>query len=245
MSFTMTAASIPMALLLPLPGSASWPYLCVSAVLQVGYSIFLVLAYRHAELGQVYPIIRGFVPLLVTVGAAIMVGERPSVLSLTGIGLVSFGIMSLAVGKQGAKTIATAAALATGAIIASYTVTDGIGARLAGNSFSYSTWIFILYGILMSLYYLLTRGTLGIIRGSVETLIALAAGLVPFTTYVVVIWAFTLSPIAPISALRETSIVFAALIGRIFLNESLSIHRLASCVVITCGAFCLGYDSLS
>ena len=136
MSFTMTAASIPMALLLPLPKSASWPYLCVSVALQVGYSIFLVLAYRHAELGQVYPIVRGLVPLLVTVGAAIVVGEQPRFLSITGIALVSLGIMSLAVGKRGAKTIAIAAALTTGAIIASYTVTDGIGARLAGNSFS-------------------------------------------------------------------------------------------------------------
>jgi drug/metabolite transporter (DMT)-like permease len=245
MSFTMTAASIPMALLLPLPGPASWPYLCVSAALQVGYSIFLVLAYRHAELGQVYPIVRGFVPLLVTVGAAIVVGERPSLLSMTGIGLISFGIISLAVGKQGAKTIAIAAALMTGAIIASYTVTDGIGARKAGNPFTYSTWIFILYGILMPLYYLVTRGTLAIHRSALETLTALTAGLVQLITYVVVIWAFTLSPIAPISALRETSIVFAALIGRIFLNETLSIHRLASCVVIACGAFCLSYDSLS
>jgi drug/metabolite transporter (DMT)-like permease len=245
MSFTMTAASIPMALLLPLPKSASWPYLCVSVALQVGYSIFLVLAYRHAELGQVYPIVRGLVPLLVTVGAAIVVGEQPRFLSITGIALVSLGIMSLAVGKRGAKTIAIAAALTTGAIIASYTVTDGVGARLAGNPFTYSTWIFILYGIVMPLYYFVTRGTLAVNRSCLEMLTALAAGLVQLITYLIVIWAITLSPIAPISALRETSIVFAALIGRIFLNEALSIHRLASCVAITCGAFCLGYDSLS
>src|SRR5262249_22825204 len=120
MSFTMTAAGIPMAFLLPLPGPASWPYLCLSAALQVAYSISLIRAYRHAELGQVYPIVRGLVPLLVSIGAAIMIGERPSALSLTGIGLVSFGIMSLAAGKQGAKTIAVAAALMTGTIIASY-----------------------------------------------------------------------------------------------------------------------------
>jgi multidrug transporter EmrE-like cation transporter len=182
MSFLMTAASIPMALLLPLPRLASWPYLCVSAALQVGYSIFLVLAYRHAELGQVYPIVRGFVPLLVTVGAAIIVGERLSVLSMTGIALVSLGIMSLALGKRGATTIAIAAALTTGAIIACYTVTDGIGARLAGNPFTYSTWIFILYGILMPLYYLVTPGTLAINRSSLEMLTTLAAGLVQLMT---------------------------------------------------------------
>jgi drug/metabolite transporter (DMT)-like permease len=134
MSFAATAVAIPAALLLPLPARVSWPGL--SAVLQLGYSSFLVLAYRHAELGQVYPMVRGSVPSLVTFGAAGFAGERLGALAISGSALVSLGIMSLAFGKGRARPKAIAAALATGFIIASYTVTDGIGACLSGNSYA-------------------------------------------------------------------------------------------------------------
>ncbi len=241
MSFAATAVAIPAALLLPLPARVSWPYLGLSAVLQLGYSTFLVLAYRDAELGQVYPMVRGSVPSLVTLGAAGFAGERLGPLAISGIALVSLGIMSLAFGKGRARPKAIAAALATGFIIASYTVTDGIGARLSGNSYAYVAWIILLYGILMPVSFLAVRRKLTVRFTAPETRTALAAGIVQLVTYGVVIWAFTLSPIGPVSALRETSIVFAAVIGRLFLNEPLTARRLGACVVIAVGAGCLGY----
>jgi drug/metabolite transporter (DMT)-like permease len=241
MSFATTAAAVPFALFLPLPEAASWPYLCLSSLLQIGYSVFLVLAYRHAELGQVYPIVRGCVPLLVTLGAALFAHERLGIQSMTGIALVSLGIMSLALGKRRAKAISVAAALATGFIIASYTVTDGVGARLAGSPYAYSTWIFLLYGVLMPLTFFAMRRRIAIGLPSPEIFKAVAAGIVQLLTYGVVIWAFTLSPIGPVSALRETSIVFAAIIGRLFLGETFTIRRLAACIAISFGAICLGY----
>jgi drug/metabolite transporter (DMT)-like permease len=241
MSFATTAVAIPFALFLPLPLPASWPNLCLSSLLQVGYSVFLVIAYRHAELGQVYPIVRGCVPLLVTLGAALFAHEQLGIQSLAGIVLVSLGIMSLALGKRGANAASVVAALATGFIIASYTVTDGVGARLAGSPYAYSTWLFLLYGIFMPLTFLAMRRRMAIELRSPEILKALAAGIVQLLTYGVVIWAFTLSPIGPVSALRETSIVFAAVIGRIFLGESFTIRRLVACIAISIGAICLGY----
>jgi drug/metabolite transporter (DMT)-like permease len=241
MSFATTAVAIPFALFLPLPLPASWPNLCLSSLLQVGYSVFLVIAYRHAELGQVYPIVRGCVPLLVTLGAALFAHEQLGIQSLAGIVLVSLGIMSLALGKRGANAASVVAALATGFIIASYTVTDGVGARLAGSPYAYSTWLFLLYGIFMPLTFLAMRRRIAIELRSPEILKALAAGIVQLLTYGVVIWAFTLSPIGPVSALRETSIVFAAVIGRIFLGESFTIRRLVACIAISIGAICLGY----
>ncbi|HEY6334298.1 MAG TPA: DMT family transporter [Alphaproteobacteria bacterium] len=241
MSFATTAVAIPVALFLPLPLPASWPNLCLSALLQVGYSVFLVIAYRHAELGQVYPIVRGCVPLLVTLGAALFAHERLGIQALAGIVLVSLGIMSLALGKRGANAASVAAALATGFIIASYTVTDGVGASLAGSPYAYSTWLFLLYGILMPLTFRAMGRRIAIELRSPEILKALAAGIVQLLTYGVVIWAFTLSPIGPVSALRETSIVFAAAIGRIFLGESFTIRRLVACIAISIGAICLGY----
>ena len=241
MSFAATALAIPGVLLLSLPASASWPYLGLSSVLQLGYSVGLVLAYRRAELGQVYPIVRGCVPLLVTLGAAIVAGERLSAVAVSGIALVSLGIMSLALGKGRPNVVSISAALATGLVIATYTVTDGVGARLSGNSYAYVTWIFLLYGILMPLAFLLVRRRLVVDFRAAETRTALAAGVVQLVTYGVVIWAFTLSPIGPVSALRETSIVFAAVFGRFFLGESLPPRRLCGCVVIAVGAFCLSW----
>jgi drug/metabolite transporter (DMT)-like permease len=241
MSFAATVAAIPVVLALPLPATASWPYLAFSVGLQVVYSWFLVLAYRLADLGQVYPMVRGSVPLLVTLGAAVFAGERLSVPAVSGIVLVSLGIMSLALGKGRAHPKAVVAALANSVIIATYTVTDGIGARLSGNSFTYVSWIFVLYGVVMPTAFMAARGKLVVRWSAPETRMALLAGIVQLVTYGTVIWALTMAPIGPVSALRETSIVFAAVIGRIFLSEPLTARRLGACVVIAAGAACLGY----
>jgi len=241
MSFAATVVAIPVVFILPLPAAASWPYLALSVGLQVVYSWFLVIAYRLADLGQVYPMIRGSVPLLVTLGAAIFAGEHLSAAALSGIVLVSLGIMSLALGKGRAHPKAVAAALANSLVIATYTVTDGIGARLSGNSFTYVSWIFVLYGVVMPAAFIATRGRLIVQWSTPETRTVLAAGVVQLVTYGTVIWALTMAPIGPVSALRETSIVFAALIGRMFLSEPLTARRLSACVVIAAGAACLGY----
>jgi len=149
--------------------------------------------------------------------------------------------LSLSFGKRGANVASVAAALATGIIIAIYTVTDGIGARLAGSPYAYSAWLFLLYGILMPLTFIAMGRRIAIEIRSPESLKALAAGVVQLLTYGTVIWAFTLSPIGPVSALRETSIVFAAVIGRLFLGETFTARRLAACAAISLGAICLGY----
>ena len=241
MSLAMTVVAIPAALLLPLPAPASWPYIGLSSVLQLAYSLFLILAYRHGDLGQVYPIARGCVPLLVTLGAAVFAGERLGPVSLAGVGLVSLGIMSLALAKGSGTRGSIAAALVTGVIVASYTVSDGLGVRLAGDPYAYSTWIFLIYGVEMPLLFLLVRRKTAFSVTWPETLKAAAGGLTSLVTYVVVLWAILLSPIGPVSALRETSIVFAALIGRVFLRETLTPRRLGACAVIAAGAFCLSY----
>src|SRR5579864_7333123 len=191
MSFAATAVAVPAVVLLPLPAPPSWFYLGLSGVLQVAYTAFLVLAYRHADLSQVYPMIRGSVPLLVTLGAAIFVGEHLGALAIAGIALVSLGIMSLALGKGRARPIAVAAALANSLIIATYTVTDGIGARLSGNSFAYVSWIFLIYGALMPAAFLAVRGKLVLGWRAPETRTALIAGAVQLVTYGTVIWALT------------------------------------------------------
>ena len=141
MSFATTIIAIPFALALPLPSPPCWPYLILSSCLQVGYSVFLVYAYRHGDLGQVYPVVRGSVPLLVTLGVFLLTGQRPGTFSAIGVILVALGIMGLALSSHRASLKSVGFALLTGVFIASYTVTDATGVRLAGNPGIYTTWI--------------------------------------------------------------------------------------------------------
>jgi drug/metabolite transporter (DMT)-like permease len=241
MSFATTVVAIPFAVVLPLPASPSWPYLLLSSCLQVGYSVFLVYAYGQGELGRVYPIVRGSVPLLVTLGGFLFAGQHPSAVSLLGVVLVALGIMSLALGRRRATAKSVVLAFITGLFVASYVTADGIGVRLAGDPRAYAAWIFLIYGALMPMTFMAVRGRLALDVLSAETLKALAGGVISLIAYVAVILALALGPIGPISALRETSVIFAVLIGRIFLGEALTMRRLAACAVIAFGASCLGY----
>ncbi len=217
MSLATSLVSLPIALLLPMAAPASWPYLGLATGLHTGYSLFLVTAYRHGDFGQVYPIARGSAPLLVTLGAAILAGEELSAQSLLGIARISFGVF-----------------------IASYTVTDGIGSRLAGNPLAYSSSLFLTYGIVMPLVFLIRRRAPPRGLRSREGLKAAGGGLVSLVAYALVISAVALGPMGPVSALRETSVVFAALIARLFLREALSPRRALAALAICIGAGCLG-----
>jgi len=248
MSAAMTVLAIPLAFILPFPIAAAWPYLILSACLQVGYSVFLVAAYRHGELGQVYPIVRGSVPLLVTLGGFALNGfagggQSLAPVPLAGVVLVALGIMSLALGKGRATTTSILLALATGFLIAGYTTVDAIGVRASGSPAVYATWICLIYGTLLPVTFVVFRGRLIVGWRAPETLKALAGGLVSLIAYGAVIAAFALGPVGPITALRETSVVFAALIGRLLLGEVLTARRIAACAVVALGAICIGYRS--
>lgn len=242
MSFSGTVVAIPFAMLLPVPLSAAWPYIVLSACLQVGYSVFLAAAYRNGELGQVYPIVRGTVPLLVTLGGFLFSGERLGPYQLTGVMLVAGGIMSLSLGRDRAVASSILFALATGAIIAAYATVDAVGVRLAGHAGAYTAWVVILYGVLMPMTFILARGKFGVDVRSPETWRALGGGVVALVAYGAVVSAFALGPAGPITALRETSVVFAVLIGGMFLGERMTARRIAACVVVALGAMCIGYQ---
>jgi drug/metabolite transporter (DMT)-like permease len=242
MSFSGTVVAVPFAIShLPVPNA--WPYVILSACLQVAYSVFLVAAYKNGELGQVYPIVRGSVPLLVTLGGALVVHQHPTVPQAIGVALIALGIMSLSLGKGRAATTSILFALATGVIIASYATVDAIGVRTAGSSESYVGWVLVIYGILLPTTFVALRGKLTVDFRATETLKALGGGLVALVAYGVVVAAFALGPAGPITAIRETSVVFAALIGRLFLGETLRPRRIVACVIVALGAISIGYRS--
>lgn len=243
MSFATTAAAIPLAFFLPLPLITCWTYLIVSAVLQVAYGILLAQAYRYGELGLVYPIVRGSVPVMVTIGGFVLAGQRLSRPALLGIVLISLGIVSLAFGRARTHLRSVAPAVAAALFVASYVTADAIGVRLAGNPRSYAVWAFIIYGVLMPPAFLLLRRRITVDLLAPETLKAVAGGLISLGSYGAIVTALALGNAGPVSALRETSIVFSALIGRVVLGEILTGRRILVCLIVTLGAVCIGYGS--
>lgn len=225
---------------LPWPNAASWPYVIASALIHTGYNLSLVWTYRSGDLGQTYPISRGSSPVLVTLGAAVFAHETIGVVAIAGVALVSGGILSLAIQGGRVRADFLPAALTTGVLIAAYTVVDGIGVRLAGNSLSYATSMFLLWSLTMPPIYWAMRGTPPVYT-RLQTAMALCGGLVSILAYGIVIWAMQHDAMAAVSALRETSVVYAAIIGWLVLGEKLSPRRIASCVAVAVGAACLAW----
>jgi drug/metabolite transporter (DMT)-like permease len=229
-------------LFLPTPRFASWGCIALSAALHVAYNLLLVASYRHGDLGVSYPIARGSSPLLVAIGALVVAHERLDVLSLTGIGLISVGILGLAFeSRTGLPSRALVPALLTGVTIAAFSLADGLGARLSGHSLAYAAWLFVSYGPAMLLILILRRGHSDHFRLDAPAARSALGGIVSMAAYAIVIWAASISPMGPVSALRETGVVFAALLGRIFLDEPLGPRRLAACTIVALGAACLSF----
>ncbi|WP_312386848.1 DMT family transporter [Atlantibacter hermannii] len=238
MAIAMTCAVT--ALFLPPPAPASWGYALLSALLHVGYNLCLVRSYQNGELGQTYPIARGSSPLLVTCAASVFAGEKMALHTLGGVVLVSGGILMLAM--QGRKLAMPGLnyTLATGAFIAAYSVVDGMGARASGNALSYIVWMSALWGVLMPGVYIVLRDGKSLRRWQPGMLSAAAGGLLSLLAYGIIIYAMTAAPMGAVSALRETSVLFAAVLGYLFLGETLTLKKIMACMVIVAGTLVMG-----
>lgn len=228
-------------LFVPLPAAECWPYLVMGMALHYAYRMTLVYGYNRAELGEIYPIARGTAPPLVTVGAAIFAGDRVTVLAVVGIALVSLGIFLLRRSVRpsiSGRTLLTG--LTIGAIIACYTIVDGMGARVSGNPVGYTLVLFSASGLTTLLTYLFLRGWRLPPTTGKELSKGVASSAVSMLAYGTVIWALTHGLMGSVSALRETSVLFAALIGAIFLNERFTFRRMLACTIVVIGAVCLG-----
>jgi drug/metabolite transporter (DMT)-like permease len=240
MMVAVAVASAGALVFLPWPNAASWPYAIASAVIHTGYNLSLVRTYRSGDLGQTYPISRGSSPVLVALGAAAFAQETLRPAAIVGIGLVCGGILSLAYQGRRVRTDFLPAACVTGILIGAYTVVDGIGVRLSGNSLSYAAVMFLLWSLTMPPIYVAMRGVPPAYT-RVQTAMALGGGLVSIAAYGIVIWAMQFGAMGVVSAMRETSVVYAALIGWFFLGEELSSRRIASCLAVAAGAACLAW----
>jgi drug/metabolite transporter (DMT)-like permease len=244
MSIVIAIVSTLVVAVLPLPAAGAWPFIIASGLVHIVYNMSLIRSYRRSDLSVAYAIARGSSPLLVTLGAALFAREAISPIHALGIALISGGILTLALLDKHVSRADMLAALSTGAIIALYTVIDGLGVRQSGGqAVAYTAWMFMFYW-LMPVLFVASRGLPALLSpirthpASVGT--SLVGGLVSIGAYGIVIWAMQSGAMGGVSALRETSVVFAALIGRLFLGEAMSAKRWTVCAVVAAGAVCLG-----
>jgi drug/metabolite transporter (DMT)-like permease len=231
--------SAPLLPLVGLPAAAAWPWIMASVLIHLVYFAALIESYRAGDMGQVYPIARGSAPLLTASFSVLLVGEHIGPIAWAGILLLAGGVvlMSLRGGRDLARLDrrAVAFALFTAITICAYSLTDGIGARLAGNAHAYSLTLFLGIGPVMLAYALVRSGPAVIPAMRAAWGTGLAGGALQLGSYAIAIWAMTVAPIAIVAALRETSVLFGALIAVVVLREPLRVVRIAAAVVIVVG----------
>jgi drug/metabolite transporter (DMT)-like permease len=221
-----------------IPPAAAWPWVIASVVLHLGYFIGLTEAYRTGDMGQVYPIARGSAPLMTAIAGTFIVGEPIALRGWLGIMVLVSGVFLLSLrGGRGLRfdKRAIGFALFTAVTICGYSIVDGIGARTAGNAHSYTVWLFLLDGLMMLVFVLLRRGVA--VTGDFARFwkSGLIGGTLSLTAYWIAIWAMTVAPIALVAALRETSVLFAAVIAVVVLKEPLQRPRVIAALMIVTG----------
>jgi drug/metabolite transporter (DMT)-like permease len=225
--------------LVDMPASASWPWLVASVVIHLVYFASLIESYRTGDLGQVYPIARGSAPLMTASVTSIFIGEKLSALGWTGIVVLVGGVLLLS--ARGGRHLAEidrraiGFALFTALTICAYSVVDGIGARLSASPNAYSVWLFIGIAIVMVPYALYRDGRDVIPAMQRFWLRGFAGGALQVLSYGIAIWAMTAAPIAIVATLRETSVLFGAVIAVVVLKEPLRAVRVVAACLIVCG----------
>jgi drug/metabolite transporter (DMT)-like permease len=223
------------------PASAAWPYMAASAVIHFGYYLTLAQAYRTGDLSFAYPLMRGSAPLIVALLGIVFLAELPTAPMAIGIVLISLGIVSIAFVGSGRGELrkhppsAAYWAFANAGLIALYTLVDATGARASGNPAAYVSWLIFLEG-LPFLAWVFARGgrhAVRYVRASAQR--GLIGGVCSFAAYGIVLWAMTRAPVAAVAALRETSVLFAALMGSLWLKEGFGLPRLAGAATVVAG----------
>jgi drug/metabolite transporter (DMT)-like permease len=241
-------AAVVAALVLPRPAGAAMPFIVASALIHIVYFILVGQLYRSADLSVAYPIMRGLAPLIAAIIALATLGEAPAPIASLGVlalvaGVLAMGASGFAHGRIDRATIIVA--LVNSAVIAVYSVIDGQGARLSGGgsafAFAYNSWADALTALLYLPIILFLRGRRAVAAFAGDWRRGLVGGLAAFFGYAIVIWAMTRAPIAAIAALRETSVVFAAIIGVVALREPFHAQRAIAVLVILAGIILLRF----
>ena len=219
-----------------LPAEASWPYIAASFAMSCLYFYFLLNAYRVGDLSLAYPVSRGLAPLLVVGLSAVIANEPASAVALLGVFVTCVGIFALARSKSNSAHGATLAwATGVGLCIAIYTVVDGLGGRLSGNPIGYVAVLNVVTGIAVTATAVVRRGHAFARALRTDWLNGALGAAMMIGAYSIAVYAMTRAPMAQVAALRETSVVFAAILGAVFLKESFGARRIAAACAVTAG----------
>ena len=240
--------AVPVMLWVGLPPPVAWPFIGLSLLIHIGYYTALVGAYRHGDLGLTYPIMRGTAPLLVALGSSSLLAETPSTIAWFGILGITAGVALVGLAHPG-ETLhhrkAVGFALANAAIIALYTVVDGLGVRATGEALRYVMVLFVLDGIAYPslVWWRRSPESRREVARYVRTRwpLALLGGAASIGSYSVALWAMTHAPVASVAALRETSVLFAAILGTVLLKERFGLQRATGTAVLVGGVMALRF----
>lgn len=233
--------TLPFIFFVPPPAPASWPYIAASVATHLAYYYLMVNAYRTGDLSLVYPLMRGVAPLITAVLGIVWLHEMPGPFTWLGMLLISAGVIALALRTvdHAPSRAAVGFALANAAVIAVYSIIDGSGARVSGDVWSYIVWLFVLDAVPFTLFMLATR------RGAFVRALwerrrnGLIGGGLSAGAYAISVWAMTKAPVAMVASLRETSVLFATLIGARLLHEKLNARRWAGVLAVVLGVIAL------
>lgn len=238
--------ALPLVAVIGLPRAAAWPFLIASMLIHLGYYAALVGAYRHGELGMTYPVMRGLAPLLVATASAGLIGEPLGAAAWAGVAAVSAGVVALGLSRSttaaGHPTKALCYALANAVIIAAYTVIDGLGVRAGGHALQYVATLFLLNSLpffALVMWRRAGRRAEALRYMAARWPLALGGSLASLGSYAIALWAMTQAPVATVAALRETSVLFAAAIGALWLKEGFGPQRAAGTALIVGGVMAL------
>ena len=244
--------AVPLLTITGLPPPAAWPYILTSTLVHIGYYIALAGAYKHGDLSLTYPLMRGCAPLLVALSSHAVIGESISPTAWGGVAAICTGVILLGLSPaslhaaEGHRGKAVRYALSNAAIIAVYTVVDGLGVRASGNAAAYLATLFLFDGIPYMLLVMWRRRGAGKGREALAYMarrwkIACLGMIASVGSYGIALWAMTRAPVAAVAALRETSVLFAALIGTLWLREAFGRHRAAGTAVLVAGVIALRF----
>lgn len=245
---TMLAAmsaliALPGLFVVDFPRPEAWPWLALSVALHLGYNVFLANAYAHGELGQIYPLARGSAPMLTLAASILILGEELTLFATIGVLVLGIGMVTLSL-DGGLKALKARPrgllfALITAVFITGYTLSDGVGARAAQDPHAYVLWLFVLDGVPLLAWALWRQGKATGRMIAQNWKAGFIAGALSLGAYWIAIWGFTVAPIALVAALRETSVVFAVIIGVLFLGEAVRVQRVVAIAIVIAGLILL------
>lgn len=220
-----------------LPGAEVWVWLLASGIFHAGYKIFLAFAYEHGDLSRVYPIARGAAPLGVLAVSVAFLDEGLRSLEIVAVLILGLGILIMGRGafRSGESRRLVPLALGSAAMTAGYSIVDGMGARVAGDAAFYVGWLFVLDALMFTPTLVAIRGR-SVLRARPRVwVLGSAAAVFSFLAYLIVVWAMTVAPIPLVTALRETSILFAVLIGWLAFGERMDRGKALAAALILAG----------